>query len=146
MLNNTPNQPSKFWIKNWVDINYDSCGTSLHDYSDVYIRIIIMYTYMYTYIHTITIPIKTTAVAATNSVNKNAIFKNCAPFTDCISEINNTKVDNVKDIVLVIIMYNVIKYSNNYSKTSESLWQYYRYEQALDNTGNIATGLEPTTT
>ena len=36
-----------------------------------------------------------------------------------------------------MIMYNVIKYSNNYSKTSESLWQYYRYEQALDNTGNI---------
>ena len=36
-----------------------------------------------------------------------------------------------------MIMYNVIKYSNNYSKTLESLWQYYRYEQALDNTGNI---------
>ena len=91
MLNNTPNQPSKFWIKIWVDINYGSRGTSLHDYSDVYIHIIIMYTYMYTYIHTITVPIKTTAVAAANNDNKNAIFKNCAPFTDCISEINNDK-------------------------------------------------------
>ena len=49
------------------------------------------------------------------------IFKNCAPFTDCISEINNTQIDNAKDIDLVMPMYNLIEYSDNYSKTSESL-------------------------
>ena len=34
------------------------------------------------------------------------VFKNCAPFTDCISEINNTKIDNAKDIDIVVPMYN----------------------------------------
>ena len=57
--------------------------------------------------------------------NKRVIFKNCAPFTDCISEINNTQIDNAKYIDVVMPMYNLIEHSNNYSKT-ESLWQYYR--------------------
>ena len=52
------------------------------------------------------------------------MVKNCAPFTDCISQINNTKVD--LDVVMRI--YNLVEYSNNYSKTSGSLWQYSRCE------------------
>ena len=44
--------------------------------------------------------------------------------TDCISEINNTKLDNAKYIDVVMPMYNLIEYSDNYSKTSESLWKY----------------------
>ena len=60
---------------------------------------------------------------------KEIIFKNCAPFTDCISEINNTQVDNAKDLDVVMLMYNLIEYSDNYSKTPGSLWQYYRDEQ-----------------
>ena len=55
-------------------------------------------------------------------------FKNCAPFTNCISEINNTQIDNVKDIDIVMPMFNLIEYSDNYAKTSGSLWQYYRDE------------------
>ena len=58
--------------------------------------------------------------------DKGVAFKNCAPFTNCMSEINNTKVDNVKDIDIVMPMYNLIEYSDNYSKISGSLWQYYR--------------------
>ena len=49
------------------------------------------------------------------------IFKNCAPFADSISEINNTQIDNAKDIDVVMPMYNLIEYNDNYSKTSESL-------------------------
>ena len=41
---------------------------------------------------------------------------------------NNTKIDNAKDIDVVIPMYNLIEYSDKYSKTSGSLWQYYRDE------------------
>ena len=55
-------------------------------------------------------------------------FKNCAPFTNCISEINNTQVDNAKDIDIIMPMYNLIEYSDNYVKTSGSLWQYFRDE------------------
>ena len=58
------------------------------------------------------------------------IFKNCAPFADCISEINNTQIDNAKDIDVVMPMYNLIEYNDNYSKTSESLQQHYRDEPA----------------
>ena len=50
------------------------------------------------------------------------MFKNCALFIYCKSEINNTEIDNAKDIDIVMSMYNLIEYSNNYSKTSGSLW------------------------
>ena len=56
--------------------------------------------------------------------NKGVIFKNCAPFTDCISEINNAQTDNAKDLDVVMPMYDLIEYSNNYSKASGSLWHY----------------------
>ena len=54
------------------------------------------------------------------------IFKNCAPFTNCISEFNNTQIGNAKDIDIVMSMYNLIEYSDNYAKTTGSLWQYFR--------------------
>ena len=60
--------------------------------------------------------------------DKGLAFKNCAPFTNCISEINNTQIDNAKDIDIVMAMYNLIEYSDNYAKTSGSLWQYFRDE------------------
>ena len=58
--------------------------------------------------------------------NKGVILKNCAPFTKCISRINNTDIDNARDIDIVIPMYNLIEYSDNYAKTSRSLYQYYK--------------------
>ena len=57
-----------------------------------------------------------------NNNNKEVVFKICAQFIDCISQINSTQIDNVKDIDVVIPMYDLIEYSNNYSKTSGSLW------------------------
>ena len=53
-------------------------------------------------------------------------FKNCAPFTKCISRINNTDINNAHDIDIVMSMHNLIEYSDNYSKTSGSLRQYYK--------------------
>ena len=69
--------------------------------------------------------------------NEEIIFKNCAPFTDCVSEIDNTQVNDAKDLDVVVPMYNFIEYSDNYSKTSGSLSQYHRDKPALDNRGNI---------
>ena len=56
---------------------------------------------------------------ATDRSDKPAIFKNYAPFTDCISKINNSQVDNPKDFDVVMPMYNLIKYSDNYSQNLE---------------------------
>ena len=50
------------------------------------------------------------AAAAANNINKKVIFKNCAPFTNCISKINNTQIDNAEYIDIVMPMYNLIKY------------------------------------
>ena len=57
------------------------------------------------------------------------IFKNYAPFINCISEINNTQVDNVKDINIIMPVYNLIEYSDNSSKTSGNLWEYIEMKQ-----------------
>ena len=139
LIDDASDQPSKFRTKNWVEINDDSRGTcnvnsqikfktamlksSLCDYSDAYI------------IAKGTITVNNTAaeVAAANNTNKEVIFKNCTPFTNCISKINNAQVDNAKDIDIVMPMYNLIEYSDNYAKTSEGLLQYCLDMPALNN-------------
>ena len=74
---------------------------------------------------TVTVP-NTAAAGAARNNRKNIIIKNCASFTNCISEINNTQIDNAKDIDIVTPMYSLIEYSDNYSKSFGSLYQYYR--------------------
>ena len=86
--------------------------SSLWDYSDVYILVK----------GTIAVSNTAAADADANNTNKKVIFKSCAQFTNCISEINNTQVDNAEDIDVIILMYNLIEYSDNYSKTSGTLW------------------------
>ena len=129
LIDDTSNQPSKFRTKNWVEINDESRGTynansqikfkttmlksCLCNYSDAYIlvkgRI------------TITGAGADAAARQADERDKGAAFKNCAPFTNCISEIN-TQIDNAKDIDIIMPMYNLIEYSDNYAKTSGSLW------------------------
>ena len=71
---------------------------------------------------------------AINTANNNAfgdkklVFKNNAPFINCISKINGVKIDNAEDLDVVMSMYNLLEYSKNYRKTTGSLWNYYRDE------------------
>ena len=53
--------------------------------------------------------------------NKGVIFKKCAPFTKCISRINNKGIDDAQDIGIVMPMHNLIEYSDNYSKI---IWKF----------------------
>ena len=141
---NTLNQPSKFRTRNWVEINDESRGaynvnsqikfkttmlkSSLCDYSNAYILV------------KGTVSVNNTAAqgaAANNNNNKKVIFKNCAPFTNCMSEINNTQIDNAKDIDILMPMYNLIEYSDNYAKTKGSLWQYSKYIPARNANDEI---------
>ena len=133
---NKSNQPSKFRTKNWIEINDESRGTynvnsqikfkttmlkfSLCDYSDAYILV--------KGTITITGAGDNAAARQADERDKGVVFKNCAPFTYCINEINNIQVDNAKDTDIVMAMYNLIEYSDNYAKTSGRLWQYYRDE------------------
>ena len=68
---------------------------------------------------------------------KKIMFRNCALFTNCISKVNNTQVDNAHDIDVVMPMYNLIEYSDTFWKTSECLYQYYRDKPTLNNNSNI---------
>ena len=141
LIDVTSNEPSKFRTKNWVEINDESRGTynvgsqikfkttmlksSLCDYSDAYILVN----------GKITIAGAGNDAAArqTDERDKGLVFKNCAPFINCISEINNTQIDNAKGIDIVMPMYNLIEYSDNYAKTTGSLWQYFRDEPVDDD-------------
>ena len=75
--------------------------------------------------------------AASKDGDEKVIFKNCTSFTDCMSEINNTQVDNAKDIDVVMPIDNLKEYSDNYLKTSGSLWQCCRDKLAVNNNGAI---------
>ena len=101
--------------------------SSLRDYSNAYILV------------KGNITVNNTAAygVAANNINKNVMFRNCAPFTNCISEINNTQIDNAEYIDIVMPMYNLIEYSDNYSKTSGALWQYCKEIPAVYGNGNI---------
>ena len=143
LLDSASNKPSKFRTRNWVEINDDIRGayspnkqirfktamlrSSLCDYSDAYILV------------KGNITVNNTAAdgAAANNTNKKVIFKNCAPFTNCISKINNTQIDNAEYIDIVMPMYNLIEYSDKYSKTSGNLWQYCKEIPAVDDDGDI---------
>ena len=141
LIDHTSSQPSKFRTKNWIEINDESRGTynvgsqikfkttmlksSLCDYSDAYILV----------------KGKITIAGAGNDAaarqaderDKGVVFKNCVPFINCISEINNTQIDNAKDIDIVMPMCNLIEYSDNYAKTTGSSWQYFRDESVDDD-------------
>ena len=67
---------------------------------------------------------------------KKVVFKNRAPFTNCVSEINNTQVDDAHVIDIVMPRYNLIEYSDIDLETSGNLWQY-RGEPALNNNNII---------
>ena len=130
LIDDTSNQPSKFRTRNWVEINDESRGaynvnsqnkfkttmlkSSLRDYSDAYILVKGM----------ITINGRGADAAArqADERDKGVSFKNVVPFINCISAINNTQINNAKDIDIVMPMYNLIEYSDNYAKTSASLW------------------------
>ena len=66
----------------------------------------------------IAITVAPATAVAPNNVNKKVIFKNCVSFTNCISTINYMELDDAHDIDVVMPMYNVMEYSDNYSKTS----------------------------
>ena len=126
LLDTASNQPSTFRTRNWVEINDESRGTytsnnikfkttmlrsNLFDYADAYILL--------KGTITITDAGSDAATKRAHEKDKGVTIKNCAPFTKCISRINNTDIDNAKDIDIVMLMYNLIEYSNIMQKHQE---------------------------
>ena len=90
--------------------------SALYDYSDAYIRV------------SGTLKINGAGdgdnAKRPDERSKGVIFKYCALLTNCRSCINENQIDNTEYIDVVMAMYNLIEYSNNYSKISERLWQW----------------------
>ena len=124
LLNGYDNENSKFATRKWYIIDSESKGnylpdneikfltssleSNLCDYSDAYILV-------------------TGNITATpNNAATQVVFKNCAPFEKCRTEINETFVDDAQYITIAMPMYNLTEYSDNYSDTSGSLWQFKR--------------------
>ena len=126
LVNGYDNESSKFATTKWYFIDSESRGnysdanpikyltesleSSLCDYSDAYILV-------------------AGNIAVTGGgANTKVAFKNCAPFRKCRTEINETFVDDAQHINIAMPMYNLIEYSDDYSDTSGSLWQFKRDE------------------
>ena len=73
-------------------------------------------------------------IRATNALNATRLtLKNCAPFTKCNLEINDEHVDTAENLDIVMPMYNLIEYSDNYQNSSATLYQYKRDELPEDD-------------
>ena len=135
VLNGSDNENSKFVTKKWNIIdseskdNYlpdsrikfltSSLESSLCDYSDRYILV-------------------TGNITVTGgNANTKVAFKNCAPFEECRTEINETFLDETEHINIAMPMYNLIEYSDNYSDTSGSLWKFKRDEFNVNDINTV---------
>ena len=87
--------------------------SSLCDYSDAYIHVKGKIT--------ITGAGDNAAARQADERDKDVAFKNCALFSACKSNINNTEIDNCQDLDIIMPMYNLIEHSDNYVRTSGSL-------------------------
>ena len=136
LLNNSDKESLNFSTKTWyvihdqngADYGEDSeTGTSIKfetvniksslcDYSDAYVLV------------------AGDKTVTNGDENTDAAFKNFAPFTKCITHINDDHIDTAEDIDITMPMYNLIEYSYNYSDTFGNLWQFKRDEsRVIDN-------------
>ena len=130
LLNDTDRESSEFVTRKWYVINYQNnteygegnendssikfetkvIKSSLCDYSNAYILV-------------------TGDITVINiNVGTNVAFNDCAPFTRCATPINDEHIDTAENVDIILPMYNLIEYSDNYSHISGSLWQFKRDE------------------
>ena len=143
LLGDANNESSKFATRKWYVINDQNntdygegnedsttvkfetkvIKSNLCDYSDAYILV-------------------TWNITETGcNDNTRVVFKNCAPFTSYITNINDEHVDDADNVDIIMPMHNLIEYSDNYSDTSGRLWQFERDEENMNNgnTANVTT-------
>ena len=77
-----------------------------------------------------------TGKVADFATNTNVTFKNCAPFTRCVTHINDEHVEIAENLNIIMSMYNLIEYSANYADSSGSLYQFKRDESPMNDAEN----------
>ena len=131
LLKDSSNEESKFATKRWyviesqttkvknkqgdtIKFETKTIKSSLCDYSDAFILV-------------------TGNITVNADDNTDVAFKNCPLFSTCTTKINDAFVDEANHIYIAMPMYNLIEYSDNYSDTSGSLWQFKRDEVPANN-------------
>ena len=119
----------KLITRKWSEINDLSSGEysfnkniyidAYSDYSDAYI--------------VVKGGISVTGTDNANIRNKKLTFTNNAAFRSCISKTNNTFAENVDNFDILMPMYNLLEYSDNYSMTLGSFWNYYKTDETSNN-------------
>ena len=138
LLNDSDNESSRFTTRKWYIINDQNNGQygrgneidstikfetkiikpNLCDYSDAYILV--------------TGDVKVAGVAA----DTNVAFKNGAPLTRCVTHINDEHVETAENLDIIMPVYNLIEYSDNYADSSGSLYQFKRDESPMNDAEN----------
>ena len=138
LLNDSDNESSKFSTRKWYIVTDQNNGQygrgnendstikfetkiikqNFCDYTDAYILV--------------TGDIKVANVAP----NTNVEFKNCDPFTRCVTHINDEHVETTENMDIIMPMYNLIEYSDNYADSSGSLYQFKRDESPMNDAEN----------
>ena len=138
LLNDSENQSSKFATRKWCIINDQNNGQygernendsnikcetkvikpNLCNYSDPYILV-------------------TGDITVTGgNANTKVAFKSCPPFARFVTHINDKHVETSENLDIIMPMYNLLEYSDNYAVSSGSLWQFKRDEQNMTDAGN----------
>ena len=106
---NDDNSKANYNAGNEITYNTEVLKSNLCDYNDAYILV-------------------KGDITVTAAPEIQVAFKNCAPFTKCITKTDETTIEDAEDLDLVIPMYNLIEYSSYYSETTGSLWFYSKDE------------------
>ena len=127
----------RFITKNWVKV-HDQSGNAKDRYKlskQIRLKTSVLRSDLFDFSHGYIVVKGTITVKGNDKTEwKNRLleFKNNTPFTNCISKINNVLINNAEDLYVVMPVYNLLQYSKNYSKTTRSLWNYYRDEVSDD--------------
>ena len=135
MLDKVP----RFIIKKWIEV-HDQSGKTYNTNKQMRFKTSMLRSDLCDFSEAYIVVIGTVTVSADerdrDEMKRQVILKNNVPFFSCISKINSVLVENAEDLDSVMPMYNFLKYSKSYSKTSASLWNYFRDELTDDTNDN----------
>ena len=137
MLNGSDNENSKFATKKWNIIDSESKGVYSHENRIKFLTSSLEPS-LCDYSNACILVTANIIVTGGNADTKVA-FKNCAPFKECRTEINETFVDETEHINVTTLMYNLTEYHDNYSDTSGSLWQFKKDELNGNDVNTVLT-------
>ena len=126
LSNSSENEYSKFTTKKWYVIDSESKGVYSHE-NPIKFLTSLLESNLCDYSDACILVTGNIAIEGADN-NTKVTFKNCSPFRKCRTEINDTFIDEAEHINTAMHMYNLIEYSDNYSDTSGSLWQFKRDE------------------